>query len=308
VEVWGRHAEDSGAVRLEVLETDKEEVVGMVMVSDGETVWVYSPAKNTVYVGTAEEAKAAMQDKQPMLGEFDIKEMDHPENAEEAVEKLFEYVDVSQRGTETVANADAYQLELKPIPDQMPAEYTAIGGMLNLWIDQRRSVPVALSYTGGAMGEIHITAIELDVNEGVDEALFSFNIPEGAEVIGFADMEHEPLSLDETAASVDFTSLSPQVVPDGAVLADVLNLKGMVVQRYTLADDGSFTIAQGKASEEMKLPSEEQAVTVRGVSGSLFSSEENDKVLLTWSEGELSFVIAGNITAEQALDIAESLK
>ena len=47
---------------------------------------------------------------------------------------------------------------------------------------------------------------------------------------------------------------------------------------------------------------------VRGVAGSLFASEENDKALLTWSEGEVSFYVAGNLTSEQALAIAESLK
>ena len=308
VEVWGRHGEGSGAFRVEVLETDKEEAVGAVMVSDGETLWVYSPAENTVFVGTAEEAKAAMEEKQPMLEEFDTKDMEHPETAEEAVEKLFEYVDGSLRGTEIFANVNAYKLELKPIPEQMPAEYTAIGGLINVWIDESRSIPLGLSFTGSAMGEINISVVELDVNEGVDEALFSFDIPEGAEVIGFADMEHESLSLDEAGTSIDFPYLSPAVVPDGAVLVDVLNLKGMIVQRYSLTDGGSFTIAQGETSQEMQMPSEEQSVTVRDVSGSLFSSEENDKVLLTWSEGELSFVIAGDINAEQALEIAESLK
>ena len=67
VEVWGRHNENGpGAFRLEVLETDKEDAAGAVVVSDGETVWAYSPAKGKVFTGTAEEAKAAMEEKQPM--------------------------------------------------------------------------------------------------------------------------------------------------------------------------------------------------------------------------------------------------
>ena len=308
VEVWGRHGEDSGAFRLEVLETDKEDAAGMVIVSDGETVWAYSPAKNTVFIGTAEEAKAAMAEKQPMHEEYGAKEFDHPETAEEAVDKLLEYVEASRTGTETVANASAYQLELKPIPEQMPAEYTAIGGLVNLWVDQNRSVPLALSYTGGAMGEVSITALELEINQGVDDALFSFEIPDGVEVVGFADMEHEALSLDEALASVDFRLLSPEVLPANATLVETLNVKGMIVQRYTLKEGGSFSIAQGEVGDEIKASSAEQAVEVRGVSGSLFSSEENDKVMLTWSEGEIVFVIAGEISAEEALEIAESLK
>ena len=309
VEVWGVHAEDGpGAFRMEVLETDREEAVGAVIVSDGDTVWAYSPAKNTVFMGTAEEAKAVMEEKQPMREEFNMDEFAHPETAEEAVDKLLEYFEISRTGTETVGNAIAYQLELKPIPEQMPAEYTAVGGLLNLWIDQSRSVPLAFSYTGGAIGEVSITTQELEINQGVDETLFTFEIPNGAEVVGFADMKPESLSLDEAAASAEFELLTPDAVPAGATLVDVLNVKGMLVQQYTLTDGGSFSIAQGKTNEEMKPSTEEQTVEVRGVAGSLFVSEENDKVLLTWSEGEVSFYIAGNLTAEQALTIAESLK
>ncbi len=309
VEVWGRHEEDGpGAFRLEVIETDKEEAVGAVIVSDGETVWAYSPAKNTVFTGTAEEAKAMMEEKQPMRDKFDMEEFDHPETAEEAVEKLLEYFEADRTGTETIANVNAYQLELKPIPEQMPAEYTAVGGLLNLWIDQNRSVPLALSYTGGSMGEVSITALRLEINQGVDEALFSFEIPEGVEVVGFADMKPESLTLDEAAASAEFEVLTPDAVPDGATLIDVLNVKGMIVQQYTLPDGGSFSIAQGQTDEAKKPSTQEQAVEVRGVAGSLFASEENDKVLLSWTEGEVSFYVAGNITAEQALEIAKSLK
>ncbi len=309
VEVWGRHEEEGpGAFRLEVIETDKEEAVGGVIVSDGETVWAYSPAKGKVFTGTAEEAKAAMEEKQPMGEEFGKEEFEHPENAEEAVEKLLEYFEAQRTGTETIADANAYQLELKPIPEQMPAEYTAVGGLLNLWIDQSRSVPLAVAYTGGSMGEIRITALELEINQGVDGALFSFEIPDGVEVVGFADMKPESLSLDEAAASAEFDFLTPDTVLDGATLIEVFNVKGMIVQQYTLPEGGSFTVAQGQTDEAEKPSTEEQAVEVRGVAGSLFVSEENDKVLLSWTEGEVSFYVAGNLTAEQALEIAESLK
>jgi outer membrane lipoprotein-sorting protein len=232
VEVWGVHAEDGpGAFRLEVLETDKGEAVGAVIVSDGETIWAYSPTKNTVFTGTAEEAKAAMQEKQPMREELDMEEFDHFETAEETVEKLLEYFAVQLTGSETIANADAYALELKPIPEQMPAEYIAVGGLVNLWIDKNRSLPLALAYTGGSMGEVNVTAVELDVNQGVDETLFSFDIPNGAEVVGFADMKPESLSLEEAVTSAEFDILTPDIVPDGATLVDVLNVKGMIVQQ-----------------------------------------------------------------------------
>ena len=309
VEFWGRHAEDGpGAFRLEVLDTDKEDAVGAIIVSDGETVWAYSPARNKVYTGTVEEAKAAMEEKQPLHDKLDTEEFDHPENAEEAVDKLLEYFNAARTGSDTVANSDAYTLELKPIPEQMPEEYTAVGGLLNLWIDKSRSVPLAASYTDGSMGEAYITAQELEVNQSVDEGLFSFEIPDGVEVVKFADMKPESLSLDEATASFDFDVLKPEALPDGATLVDVLNMNGTIVQRYTLTDGGSFSIAQGQSDETPKPSTQEQAVEVRGVAGSLFASEDGSRVLLTWSENGVYLYVAGDLSSDQALEIAESLQ
>ena len=309
VEVWGRHeAEGPGAFRLEVLNTDKAEAVGAVIVSDGETVWAYSPAQGKVYTGTAEEAKAAMTEKQPLHEERGIEEFDHPETSEEAVDKLLEYFEASRTGIEKIADANAYAIELLPIPEQMPAEYTAIGGLLNVWIDQDRSVPLAAAYTGGSMGEVRVTALELDINQGVDESLFTFDIPVDAEVVRFADMKPESLSLDEATASAEFDFLTPETLPEGATLVDVLDVRGAIVQRYTLTDGGAFSIAQGQADETPKPSTEEQAVEVRGEAGSLFVSEDGERVLLTWSEGDVFFYVAGDISADQALAIAESLK
>jgi outer membrane lipoprotein-sorting protein len=309
VEVWGRHEENGpGAFRLMVLETDTEEAAGAVVVSDGETLWAYSPAKDKVFVGTLEEAKAAMKEKQPLHDEFDKKEFDHPENAEEAVNKLLEYFEAERTGSETVAGGEAYQLELKPIPEQMPEEYAAVGGLVNLWIDKSRNVPLAAAYTGGSMGEVNVTAVELEINAGVNEALFSFEIPDGVEVVRFADLEPKSLSLDEAAAFAEFEVLTPQATPEDATLVEVLDVRGAIVQRYNLPDGGSFSIAQGESDEATKPSTEEQAVEVRGVAGSLFVSEDGDRVLLTWSESDLHFYIAGDLTSEQALEIAESLK
>ena len=158
------------------------------------------------------------------------------------------------------------------------------------------------------MGEVHVTAQELEVNQGVDDSLFSFEIPEGVEVLGFADMKPESLTLDEATASADFEVLTPDVTPEGATLVDVLDVHGAIVQRYALTDGGSFSIAQSQSDDTPKPSTEEQAVEVRGGAGSLFVSDDGGRVLLTWSENGVYFYVAGDITSDQALEIAESLK
>ncbi len=324
LEVWARRAEEGkGAFRVEVLEADEEKAQGAVVVSDGETLWAYSPAENKVFVGTPEEAQIFMEENQGMLedfGRFDAYDHDkpkdgeyeHPENAADAVEKLQEYVNLSKSGTEEMAGETATLIKMEPIPEQMPDEFAAVGGLINLWIGKESQLPLAISYTGGSMGEASITLTDLEVNDGLEDSLFAFEIPDGAEVVTFADLQPQSLKLEEASETAQFEMLTPAELPSGATLVDILEVQGNLVQRYTLPEGGSFTIAQGLVSEdvsEQRMPAtESQTVDVRGTSGQLFESEEGDQVLLTWSEGELFLTVAGDLTADQALDIAESLE
>jgi hypothetical protein len=274
-------------------------------------------------VGTPEEAQAMMADNEFMGGEFgqfrdehegkpENGEHEHPETAEEAVAKLLEYFKASKSGSETIAGETASQLKLEPIPEQMPEEYLAVGGYLNLWIGQDSNLPLAVAYTGSSLGEFSATILEFEVNPGLAESLFTFEIPDGAEVVTFADLEPQSLTLEEAGASADFKFLTPAETPPGATLVDILEVRGALVQRYTLPEGGSFTVAQGvfseDAAEARPSPVEGQSVEVRGTTGQIIESEDGSQVLLTWAEGDLFYSVAGDLTSEQALIIAESLQ
>ena len=309
VEVWGRHDQNGmGAFRMEVLDSSEERAAGAVVVSDGETLWAYAPSEGKVFVATAEEALALMAEREPLSHDLDKADFEHPEDAQEAVQKLLEYFTVEKSGTEEVAGDPAHTLKLEPIPEQMPSEYAAVGGFINLWIDQARNIPVAAAYTGGSMGTANVTALELEINTGVDDALFSFEIPPDAQVVNLADLQPQSLSLEEAAEAADFAFLAPAETPEGATLVDVLKMGGSIIQRYTLPDGGSFTVAQGISDEGAKPPTEEQTVELRGVSGTLFADKDGGRVLLAWSEGGLFYSVAGDLSSDQALMIAESLK
>jgi outer membrane lipoprotein-sorting protein len=314
IEVWARQGEDGhGAFRMHVLETSEADAAGAMFVSDGETVWAYKPSENQVIVGTTEEAKAMMAEQEFGMGGFDRGEHEdgdyqHPQNAEEAVAMLLEYFTADSKSSDEINGESAYKLELVPIAEQMPAEYVAVGGFLNLWVDKASSLPIAVEYTGGSMGEFSATASGIEINTGLDDSLFVFDIPAGVEVLTFADLEPQSLTLDEAAGAAEFEFLTPTETPDGATLVDVLEVQGVIVQRYTLPDGGSFTIAQGAGGDAPVPPIEGQPVEVRGVSGTLYVAEDGDQVLLTWSENGVYFSVAGDLTTEQALSIAESLQ
>ena len=70
----------------------------------------------------------------------------------------------------------------------------------------------------------------------------------------------------------------------------------------------SFTVAQGPANAVSERGDTGTAVTVRGVDGTLFTNEDGSQALLTWSNGDTTFWVGGNLTGDEALAVAESLE
>jgi outer membrane lipoprotein-sorting protein len=326
VEVWGMlNAGPNGepAMRVEVLETSLEMGVGVTAVADGSSFWLYNPDENKVLVGTYEEAAAMMMERMAEYdfegqmphefdGEFDHEAVEHPQTPEEAIDKLLEYFDAERVGltSEDVAGVGAYQIRLIPIPEQMPDEVRAVGGLINVWVAAESKAPLAAEYTGGNMGEARLGATTLEFNEGIDPDVFTFEIPADAEVMTLEDLaaEMEAKMAEMETAVPEFDTLTPTDLPTEARLVETTTVRGTAVQRYNLPDDGSFTVAQGPAGFEYAPEGLQSAVTVRGVNGLLVSDAEGGRTLLSWSEGDMSFWIGGDITGDEALAIAESLQ
>ncbi len=316
VEVWGKKdvgPEGEPALRIEVIESSEADMAGVVAVSDGVQFWLWKPAENVVYTGTAAEMKTMMQERMAAHehdGDHEAAhaDADFPETPEEAVDKLLEYFTAERAGASDIGGAPAEQIRLIPIPEKMPDEVRANGGLLNVWLRNGDNAPLGIEYTGGAVGYGKATATLLELNIGVDEALFTFEIPPGAEVVNVAELAPEAVTLDEAAAASDFVLLTPDSLAVPARLVDVVEVRGAVVQQYRLPDGGRFTIAQG-AAEAGETPAEDgEAVTVRGLPGMLYSDAEGARTLLTWDENNVKVWIGGDLTADQALTLAESLQ
>lgn len=325
MELWGQMGvgpEGEPAFRAEVLTSSQPEYSGMLAVSDGSQFWLWNPAENKVLTGTKEEMRDFMEAQMAARegefgdypggefadGEHADMEGEHPETQEEAVDMLLEYFTAERNGIDRIGQDAAHNIRLIPIPEQMPDELRAAGGLVHVWLRTSDSLPVGAAYTGGAFGEVQVQATTMELNVELDEALFTFEIPAGAEVERLSDLEFENKSPEEAANLADFDALEPAELPVEANLVDVVEMRGAIVQRYSKSDGGSFTITQGPAGMAPLPDIESQEVTVRGISGLLFSDEENNRTLLTWTEGETTFWIGGDLTIEQALSLAESLQ
>lgn len=323
VEVWGKlevGPNGEPAFRLEVLEASLAEFVGVTAVSDGTNLWLYHPQQNKVLTGTIEEAAQKMAEEMEGrdfeapnhdLDKAEWDEEDVPENAAEAIDKLLQYVTAQRTGGENINGSNALIVRLVPIPEEMPAEVRAAGGFVNVWLRNSDGAPLGAELAESAAGYAKVMATTLDINQGIDAAVFTFAIPEGAEVIQIADLElpeKESVSAEAAAQAADIALLSPAKLPDSANLVDTAVIRGAIVQQYSLPDGKSFTIAQGKRDAGLTPKEGGESVTVRGLTGTVFASDAGDRALLAFSENGVQVWIGGDLTRTQALEIAESLQ
>lgn len=316
VEMWGKMGmgpNGEPAFRAEVLAASLSEFVGVTAVTNGYHFWLYHPGQNKVLTGTSAEL-AVLLAEQLENRQFDLpnhgwNKEEAPETPEAAIDKLLTYFSAERSGGENINGSNALIVRLVPNPEQMPAEVRAAGGYLNVWLRSSDRAPLGIELAQSAAGYGKAMATTLEINQGVADTLFTFAIPEGAQVIQLADLEpaqKESTSLEEAAA--DMVLLTPAALPDGAALVETAVRRGVVVQQYSLPQGAGFTLAQGRASDSFTPQTGGAAVTVRGSEGLFFASDGAVRTLLTWSEGEVQFWIGGDLTPEQALSIAESLQ
>ncbi len=301
VELWEKRP---AKLRAEVLEAGEAEVdgvdiAGVVSVTDGEQAWLYHPGENVVITGALGDLES---DEVPVDPQQVIQFM------EEGIQWAMDNFDVELAGEEELNGAATYKLEFTPREDGEYPMPIPVDGKATLWVEKERWIALQAHFDGGSFGEGWVRVRSFEFNTGLDDALFQFEIPEGVEVIDVADMQPTPLTLDEAEAQAEFDLLVPAYEPDGTTLIEVLQVGEAFVLRYDHATT-SFTIVQGNLPEPMQqTPGSEAAeVDVRGQTATLFTDDTGNS-FLSWTEDGVSIAIAGHISADEIVKVAESLQ
>ena len=244
--------------------------------------------------------------------DFDHEAADLPETPAEAVAKLLEYVTAERNGSDAMRAGAANLIRLIPIAEQMPDEVRAAGGYINVWLRSSDQLPMAIEYAEGSVGYGRIEATLAEINTDMDESIFAFAVPDGAEILQATDLvaQWDAYQAEQANQPLDFEPLTPTEVPAEARAEAPEQIRGALVQRYNLPGGDSFFVAQGTAMP-MERPAEAtstETITVRGAEATLFTNETNNRTLLTWSEADVFFVIGGDLSAEEATTMAESLQ
>lgn len=294
-------------LRAEILEASEDRLVGTRLVSDGETFWVYNPDENKVLTGN----KADMPD-QPATD---------PVGATEALRDMLEQgldaFDIEVLGEEQIAGQETWKLALTPKTET--EEQLQLDGLLTLtmWVDEELALPLKIEVDGSDMGQGTLEVRTIEVDTGLSDELFTFEIPAGAEVVDAAEvaeqMRPRSMTLDEAQAAVDFPLLVPTDLPGSATLIEVQVIAGETVIQNYVGGATTFSIVQSSndvgADRQPPAGSEVQQVTLRGQEATLITgSGEQQGSLLRWEENGVRVVVAGTLSADEALRVAESIE
>lgn len=293
-------------VRMEVRESSEADLVGSIMVSDGETFWLYSPAENTVITGAASQmrdAAAGAPGGQAMM-------------LQDLIAQGLDAVQLEVLGAETVAGKNTWKVKVTPQP--ATREQLGLNGLVEgfLWVDAELALPLKATFDASDFGRGSIEALSLETNTGLSADLFRFTPPPGATVVRAEELaartKSSVASLDEARAAVNFPLREPGYLPAGMALVEVrVASPDAVILNYAGAG-GSVSVVQGSAApggdREPPPGSRTRAVTVRGADGVLITGADGRGSLLRWEEGGLRYIVAGAIGADEALKVAESLR
>jgi outer membrane lipoprotein-sorting protein len=291
-EIWEK---SPNKVRALVLDSSEPDLVRSVVVSDGQQAWFYSPAENKVMIGGAGEMEMPLP--QEMLGEL-----------QGLIQQILDVSDAELVGEETVAGQRAYKLTLSPREDSGEVVPLLGGGTAVLWVDEERWIVLKATFEASALGQGSMEVESFELNPGLPDDLFQFEVPEGAEVVQVKPQQIEPLTLDEAKAQAGFPLLVPEVVPDGVTLIDVFKAGDSFVLRYDHSQQVSFTIIQGSELASPPPLGDSQEITVRGQSATVITDEAGGNTFLYWAENGVTITVAGHIGLDEALKVAESLK
>jgi len=269
------------------------ELAGMVMVTNGSTMWRYDPAKNRV---------TKMELRETECGPFD---MDYTE----IIRSLLNETDLSYEGTESVNGRSAYVLNITP-----RGETELVQDITNtrVRIDCENWMLLgAEMYDPDGNLAVKSEYRDITFNTGIPDSEFIFEVSEDAVVVeeSFEDRMPREMTLEEARNHLSFDLKTPLYLPDGCEFdhAVVVFGKNRVSLMYT---NGSELLhisewvsdAVDHIEPEMGNP---EVVSINGTDGEFGSVFDINT--LRWCVDGIEYSLSGTITKEEMLRVAESV-
>jgi outer membrane lipoprotein-sorting protein len=278
-----------------------EEMAGQVTVSNGEKMWIYDPTNNQVTI-------MALPDT-PEISEFDYAN---------AIGSLLNETDVSLEGTEELDGRDTFVLML--VPKEVEEE-SPFNSDTKVWVDEETWTPLKIEMGTDDTYHIIVEYRDFEVNTGISDDEFEFEIPEGAEVTEIDDLEDllpVSMALDEAQEISEFEILVPSYVSEGYELDHVSysknslvsNLKESITLFYSNEEEQilvSENFYEGEKETDSLSILESETVSVNGEDADLYSMY-GDSLMLQWETDDAILSISASLDRDEIIKIAESME
>ena len=302
-EVWNVSPNKSRTIVLQ--STIKQFSTGSITVSNGKQVWQYDPAKKVVYTGqisnnTGTSAAGTGRDQT----QFAMK----------IVQSVFSRSNATLVSSSARINGhDAYDLQVTS-PASAQSSSTGSGSDNfnyngDVYIDKGSMLPLQVKLTIQGFGQVTIGLPTLVLNQPVDNSLFTFVSPTGVQVLPFpktTTSETGAITLEQAQQQAGYHLLS---IPSSHIAyqlqgVDALGAPGNQIFALNYAmGNTTFAISEGKSLAN--LPVSGQQISVRGTTATL--SSPGNTITLTWTEKGVGIQIAGNVSKDELLTIANLL-
>ncbi len=286
-EVWERPPAEH---RMELIESDEHDEFD-VLVSNGTSIWMYDETENEAVhtnLGFAQSDLDSMDD-----GMF---------------EEMYGGMNATVSGTETVADREAYVLELTD--DGNDPVYETV----TVWVDTETYYPLKET-SESATAELTTTNEfeEVTIDGGIDDEVFEFEPPEDAAVIDSEDFMPEEFDEIETAEeNVPFDIPEPELPADeelqlGSVMVqDSLGGTSVTIQ-YTSVTDWPLVVSVSDSQQDSGLTTSDETVDLGPVEATVTELPGSEAVMLEWEQNDLTYSVGGELDTAVLVEIAESI-
>jgi len=300
-EVWNVSPNKSRSVVLQ--STLKQVSTGSITVNNGKQAWQYDPTKKVVYTGQVSNTTGT-----PVAGTG----RNQNQFSMNIVQSVFTHSNATLVSSSARVNGhDVYDIQ---VTSQASTPSSSTGSNTfnytgDVFIDKKSLLPVQEQLKIQGFGTVTINLPMIVLDQPVDTGLFTFVPPAGVQVLPFPKTTTPGtgiLSLEQAQLQAGYHLLSIPSSQSAYHLqgVDALGAPGNQIFTFNYAmGNSTFAISEGKSLAN--LPISGQQVSVRGTTATLSTS--GNSTTLTWTEKGVGIQIAGNMSKDELLTIANLL-
>ncbi len=275
--------------------TEPAELTGMVMVTNGSTMWMYDPAKNQV-------TKMVLPVDMPS-------EMDYTQ----IVKALLDENDISLEGIEDVGGRSTYVLKATPKNETERGLFSNT----RVWVDRENWMVLGMEMYDRDDNLISKAEYrDITFNTGIPDSEFIFEVPAGADVVetSLEDMVSKEMTLEDARANLTFDPKTPSYLPDGYVfdhamlLGDLYGSEQEILSLKYTNGSGILHLREcvSDGSDQLKpAMGEPEIVEINGTDGEFTSMFGRNS--LQWGADGIDYSLSGEFEQDELVKVAESL-